>query len=50
MVVLDPDHPLMHRFQKALKSHLDTQNEKVTLELMELLSIVYHSLVIYCSG
>ncbi len=38
MVVLDPDHPLMQRFQIALKSHLDKQNEKVTLELMELVS------------
>lgn len=40
MVVLDPDHPLMKRFQKALKSHLDKQNEKVTLELRELLEAV----------
>lgn len=37
MVVLDPDHPLMKRFQTALKRHLDQQNEKVTLELRELL-------------
>lgn len=36
MVVLDPDHPLMRRFQKALKAHLDKVNEKVTLELREL--------------
>ncbi|XP_011454679.3 coiled-coil domain-containing protein 40 [Magallana gigas] len=36
MVVLDPDHPLMKRFQNALKSHLTSQNEKVTLELREL--------------
>jgi hypothetical protein len=37
MIVLDPDHPLMQRFQKALKNHLDKQNEKVSLELRELL-------------
>ncbi|XP_013409019.1 coiled-coil domain-containing protein 40 isoform X1 [Lingula anatina] len=36
MVVLDPDHPLMKRFQTALKSHLLKQDEKVTLELREL--------------
>lgn len=36
MVVLDPDHPLMKRFQTALKSHLSKQNERVTLELREL--------------
>ncbi|XP_070579736.1 coiled-coil domain-containing protein 40-like [Ptychodera flava] len=37
MVVLDPDHPLMKRFQIALKAQLSKQNEKVTLELRELL-------------
>ncbi|CAH1795383.1 unnamed protein product, partial [Owenia fusiformis] len=36
MVVLDPDHPLMRRFQKALNDHLIKQEEKVTLELREL--------------
>ncbi|CAL1527056.1 unnamed protein product [Lymnaea stagnalis] len=36
MVVLDPDHPLMKRFQAALKSHLTKQNDKMTLELREL--------------
>ena len=38
MVVLDPDHPLMRRFQKALKDQLQKQDEKVTLELRELVS------------
>ncbi|KAK6170441.1 hypothetical protein SNE40_018834 [Patella caerulea] len=36
LVVLDPDHPLMRRFQNALKKHLEKQNETVTLELREL--------------
>ncbi|XP_045213458.2 coiled-coil domain-containing protein 40-like [Mercenaria mercenaria] len=36
MVVLEPDHPLMKRFQAALKNQLTKQNEKVTLELREL--------------
>ncbi|KAJ7340194.1 Coiled-coil domain-containing protein 40 [Desmophyllum pertusum] len=36
MVVLDPDHPLMVRFQAAYKSHLLKQQEKVHLELREL--------------
>ncbi|XP_015752851.1 PREDICTED: coiled-coil domain-containing protein 40-like [Acropora digitifera] len=36
MVVLDPDHPLMVRFQVAYKSHLLKQQEKVNLELREL--------------
>merc|ERR1712076_22678 len=36
MVVLDPDHPLMARFQAALKKQLTKQQEKVTLEYREL--------------
>ncbi|ELK12282.1 Coiled-coil domain-containing protein 40 [Pteropus alecto] len=36
LVVLDPDHPLMLRFQAALKSHLHRQIQKLTLELQEL--------------
>ena len=39
MVVLDPDHPLMARFQKALNRHYKQQDEKVTLELRELVSL-----------
>ncbi|KAJ8037566.1 Coiled-coil domain-containing protein 40 [Holothuria leucospilota] len=36
MVVLDPDHPLMKRFQDALEGHLNKQLEKVNLEVREL--------------
>ncbi|XP_004860936.1 coiled-coil domain-containing protein 40 isoform X2 [Heterocephalus glaber] len=36
LVVLDPDHPLMVRFQAALKSYLNRQIDKLTLELQEL--------------
>uniref|UniRef100_A0A2K6FWH2 Coiled-coil domain 40 molecular ruler complex subunit n=1 Tax=Propithecus coquereli TaxID=379532 RepID=A0A2K6FWH2_PROCO len=36
LVVLDPDHPLMVRFQAALKSYLNRQIEKLKLELQEL--------------
>ncbi|XP_053424304.1 coiled-coil domain-containing protein 40 isoform X3 [Nycticebus coucang] len=36
LVVLDPDHPLMVRFQAALKNYLTRQIEKVKLELQEL--------------
>ncbi|XP_052261678.1 coiled-coil domain-containing protein 40-like isoform X2 [Dreissena polymorpha] len=36
MVVLEPDHPLMKRFQAALNKQLTKQNEKVSLELREL--------------
>ncbi|NXX74726.1 CCD40 protein, partial [Urocolius indicus] len=36
LVVLDPEHPLMRRFQAALKSYLTKQIEKVNLELQEL--------------
>ncbi|NXW40004.1 CCD40 protein, partial [Nyctiprogne leucopyga] len=35
-VVLDPEHPLMRRFQAALKNYLTKQMEKVNLELQEL--------------
>uniref|UniRef100_A0A8D1WEU3 Coiled-coil domain containing 40 n=1 Tax=Sus scrofa TaxID=9823 RepID=A0A8D1WEU3_PIG len=36
LVVLDPDHPLMIRFQAALKNYLNRQIENVKLELQEL--------------
>ncbi|NXY50108.1 CCD40 protein, partial [Ceuthmochares aereus] len=36
LVVLDPEHPEMRRFQAALKDYLTKQTEKVNLELQEL--------------
>ena len=39
MVVLDPDHPLMRRFQNVLRTQLENQNEKITLELKDLLEV-----------
>ncbi|KFP89550.1 Coiled-coil domain-containing protein 40, partial [Apaloderma vittatum] len=36
LVVLDPEHPLMRRFQAALKNYLTKQIEKANLELQEL--------------
>lgn len=36
LVVLDPDHPLMQRFQVALKTQLSKQFEKAKLEQKEL--------------
>ncbi|NWV11178.1 CCD40 protein, partial [Ptilonorhynchus violaceus] len=36
LVVLDPEHPLMTRFQAALKNYLTKQMEQVNLELHEL--------------
>ncbi|XP_075760219.1 coiled-coil domain-containing protein 40 isoform X2 [Pelodiscus sinensis] len=36
LIVLDPEHPLMRRFQAALKNYLSKQMEKVTMELQEL--------------
>ncbi|XP_078257419.1 coiled-coil domain-containing protein 40 isoform X3 [Rhinoraja longicauda] len=36
LIVLDPDHPLMKRFQEALKNHLSKQLDKLNLELREL--------------
>lgn len=35
MVVLDPDHPLMERFQKRLKNQLMNREQKITLECRE---------------
>lgn len=35
LVVLDPDHPLMFTFQKALKEFLQKQLDKATLQLRE---------------
>ncbi|NXM66694.1 CCD40 protein, partial [Serilophus lunatus] len=36
LVVLDPEHPLMSRFQAALKNYLTKQLQQVNLELQEL--------------
>ncbi|NWX62610.1 CCD40 protein, partial [Promerops cafer] len=36
LVVLDPEHPLMTRFQAALKNYLTKQIEQVNLELCEM--------------
>ncbi|XP_035382129.1 coiled-coil domain-containing protein 40 isoform X1 [Electrophorus electricus] len=35
LIVLDPEHPLMKRFQSALKTHLTSQLERLNLELSE---------------
>ncbi|XP_064178069.1 coiled-coil domain-containing protein 40 [Anguilla rostrata] len=35
LVVLDPDHPLMKRFQSVLKSHLEKQLEDLNTDLRE---------------
>ncbi|NXU52556.1 CCD40 protein, partial [Turnix velox] len=45
LLVLDPEHPLMQRFQAALKSYLTKQIEKVTLELRELKTVMKKSKV-----
>lgn len=51
LVVLDPDHPLMQRFQAALRSHLDKQNQKLTLELREATeSLRYRLFHVNCSN
>ncbi|XP_010887627.2 coiled-coil domain-containing protein 40 [Esox lucius] len=39
LIVLDPEHPLMKRFQSALKNHLQKQLERVNLELQEKMAI-----------
>ncbi|PSN31759.1 hypothetical protein C0J52_14584 [Blattella germanica] len=38
--VLDPDHPLMKRFQTALKSHLERQYNRLNEEVLELEAII----------
>ncbi|XP_063265256.1 coiled-coil domain-containing protein 40 isoform X3 [Prinia subflava] len=53
VVVLDPEHPLMTRFQAALKNYLTKQIEQVNLELRELvhsLSLPSHSRSLSCWG
>ena len=37
LVVLDPDHPLMVRFQKALRAQLENHNEKLKMDVAETL-------------
>ncbi|EDL34688.1 coiled-coil domain-containing protein 40 isoform 1 [Mus musculus] len=36
LIVLDPDHPLMIRFQEALKGYLNRQMDKLKLDVQEL--------------
>ncbi|KAL2087120.1 hypothetical protein ACEWY4_018179 [Coilia grayii] len=39
LVVLDPEHPLMKRFQGVLKTHLSKQLERLNLDLREKLAV-----------
>lgn len=38
--VLEPEHPLMKRFQAALKNHLHRQYNRLTEEILELVSLL----------
>ncbi|XP_031821446.1 coiled-coil domain-containing protein 40 [Sarcophilus harrisii] len=42
LVVLDPDHPLMKRFQSALKNYLNKQIDKLKLDIHELTVATKH--------
>jgi hypothetical protein len=44
--VLDPDHPLMKRFQAALKNHLERQYSRLSDEVLELVSLIAVSRVL----
>jgi hypothetical protein len=35
VVVLDPNHPLMARYQEVLKNHLRKREEKLNIQLRE---------------
>ncbi|XP_035602715.1 coiled-coil domain-containing protein 40 isoform X1 [Oncorhynchus keta] len=39
LIVLDPEHPLMRRFQTALRNHLHKQLERLNMELREKMAI-----------
>uniref|UniRef100_A0A3B3RJE8 Coiled-coil domain 40 molecular ruler complex subunit n=1 Tax=Paramormyrops kingsleyae TaxID=1676925 RepID=A0A3B3RJE8_9TELE len=39
LVVLDPEHPLMRRFQSALKNHLKKQLDRLNMEIREQLAM-----------
>ncbi|KAM4612412.1 coiled-coil domain-containing protein 40 [Polymixia lowei] len=39
MIILDPEHTLVRRFQAALKTHLSKQLDRVNLELREKLAV-----------
>ncbi|XP_069728817.1 coiled-coil domain-containing protein 40 [Phaenicophaeus curvirostris] len=45
LVVLDPEHPLMRRFQAALENYFNKEIEKVNLELQELRAAIKKSKV-----
>lgn len=34
--VLKPDHPLMQKFQNTLKKFLEEENERIRIEILEL--------------
>lgn len=36
LVVLEPDHPLMQKFQTTLNTFLEKENERVRIEILEL--------------
>lgn len=38
-LVLEPDHPMMQRFQKAFKRHLERLMSKLTEEVLEMVHI-----------
>jgi hypothetical protein len=44
--VLDPDHPLMKRFQTALKKNLERQYSRLSEEVLELVSSIAISRVL----
>lgn len=41
--VLDPDDPLMRRFQEALRAHLLRVDERLTIDIRELVIIPFKS-------
>lgn len=43
--VLDPDHPLLEKFQQALREHLENQLDVLSEEVFELVCCVCHFMV-----
>lgn len=45
--VLDPNHPLLEKFQQALKEHLEKQLEHLSEEVFELVCCICYILGIF---
>lgn len=39
-IILEPDHPLLQKFQITLKKFLEEENERTKIEILELVNVL----------